>query len=526
MTAPDYGAEEREAIRAEGGDYAAQVRERVRAEQGAEWGEPELFTTPEPAPIPADILPGYLGEYADALSRSTQTPPAFSVAAILSVLSVALQRKFRVYPYADDAGYSEPGSLWTLNLSPPGTRKSPILAACVKPLAVWERAKYTEMADDIKINRHTREILNKRIDELKKAMARPATDEATRESHMAAIEEIEKKMPPELIAPRLLLDDVTIENLQTMMALHGGKAAIISDEGGAFATLTGIYTSGNFNVNALLQGHSGGTVRVDRQTRSVLIEDAALAMGLSVQPSIITEMPEMTRRKLHGNGLMARFLYFCPKSTLGFRDVYRHDPVPQAITERYHEEITKLLNIPVSVNEFGEEVPQKLTLSDEARALWLAFSAQIETRMRPEGDLRGMSDWGGKIAGQMLRVAGLFRLSVDPERTTIDTDSMGRAVDLGDLLITHAMPVYDIIRGGGDSDAMELLRWVGEMGQLQFTERDGERRFRAWKQEGRMETALAELERRSIISEAIKLFTRGRPSTIRKVNPVVVNGGV
>jgi hypothetical protein len=135
-----------------------------------------------------------------------------------------------------------------------------------------------------------------------------------------------------------------------------------------------------------------------------------------------------------------------------------------------------------------------------------------------------MSDWAGKIAGQCLRVAGLFRLAVDPESMTVDADSIGRAIDLGDLAITHAMPVYDIIRGG-DTDALEVFRWIVEMGQPQFTERDCGRRFRTWKQEGRMEPALAELERRNIISEAIKIFTGGAPSTIRKVNPACVNGG-
>jgi putative DNA primase/helicase len=374
------------------------------------------------------------------------------------------------------------------------------------------------------LNKHTRDVVNKRIEELKKVMARPATDEAARESYLSEIKRIEKGKPPELLAPKLLLDDITVESLQAMMAAYGGKAAIVSDEGGTFATLTGIYTSGSFNVNALLQGHSAGTIRVNRQTRSVLVEDAALAIGVSIQPSVLKEMPDATRRKLHGNGLMARFLFFYPESTLGFRDVYKHDPVPQATADRYHDEITRLLNIPVPINEFGQETPQRLTLSNEARSLWLAFSEQIETRMRPGGDLRDMSDWASKLPGQCLRVAGLLRLAIAPESVTVDADSMGRAIDLGDLLITHAMPVYDVIRGGGDSDALEVFRWLIEMGQPQFTERDCGRRFRSWDKTSRMEPALAELERRNIISEAIKTQTGGAPSIIRKINPVCFEG--
>jgi hypothetical protein len=40
-----------------------------------------------------------------------------------------------------------------------------------------------------------------------------------------------------------------------------------------------------------------------------------------------------------------------------------------------------------------------------------------------------------------------------------------------------------------------------------------------------MEPALAELERRNFISEAIKTQTGGAPSIIRKVNLACINGG-
>jgi putative DNA primase/helicase len=491
-------------------------------DQVREWGEPEPFATSEPVEIPADILPGYLGEYAAALSRSTQTPPAFSVAGILAVLSVCLQRKYKIQAY-ESGDYTEPINVWTLNLSPPGTRKSAIVSACIAPLNDWQRQKAIELAAEIRTNKRTREVFSKRIEALTKAIASHKIDEADRNKLMADIDELDAKMPMEVFPPTLMLTNVTMEALQGMLADHGGKAAIVSDEGGIFATITGLYSGGRFSVDDLLSGHSGGMIGVLRQKRRAFIKDTAVTMGLSVQPGVLADMPEQTRKKLHGVGMMGRFLFFYPESNLGFRDSYKNEPVKDSIKERYYTEIIKLLNIVVPVDELGMEIPQTLKLSHESREIWLAFSDQIEKRLRPDGDLCDLSDWAGKLPGQMARVAGLLSVAINPGSSIIEAEYMARAAYLGDLLASHAMAAYGIIRDDGDTDAAAIYRWMLKLQQPQFTEYECQHHFRKWKKD-RLDSAFSELHRRNILSESIKVSTGGRDSIIRKINPAVTKG--
>lgn len=491
----------------------------------AEWGEPILFDRQgEPDPITADALPGYLGEYADALAKMTQTPPAFAVASILAVLAVAAQGKYEVAPRQD--GYTEPVNLWTCNLALPGTRKSPIVRATTSPFRYWERDKIASMQEAVAANRNARDMLKKRIDELKKQAAKPMTTIDERNGYLAEMDELEAEMPEELVVPRLWADDITVERLQTLLVDHGGKMAIITDEGGAFATLTGLYSNGNFNVNALLQSHSGDTVRVDRQTRTVILDRPALTMGLSVQPSILTDMTPIVRQKLRGNGMLARFLYFFPKTNLGYRDVYRTAPIPPEIEATYRAKIGALLDMPMQVDDEGKPCATMLTLTAEALSVWLQFSEYVEIELRPDGDLREVSDWAGKLPGAALRIAGLLHIAMHGAADSeIDAKTMQEAVDLCGKLISHALAVFGMIGGNdGAADARQIHKWIVETKTREFTRHDAWLRFRGWADANeRLETALRELENRMIISAPTKIATgqRGRPSFAYQVNPSI-----
>ena len=70
---------------------------------------PGLITAPQ---LSSNILTGWVGDFVDALSESTQTPLGLSVMMALSVVATCVQKRFEVSPYQDD--YKEPLSLWTL----------------------------------------------------------------------------------------------------------------------------------------------------------------------------------------------------------------------------------------------------------------------------------------------------------------------------------------------------------------------------------------------------------------------------
>lgn len=95
------------------------------ADDGKRWDEPLPFNQIETPELPPELLPGVFGEYADALSEALQTPPTMAVLFTLAVLSLALQRKFKVSPFGDD--YAEPVCIWAVILADSGERKSALI---------------------------------------------------------------------------------------------------------------------------------------------------------------------------------------------------------------------------------------------------------------------------------------------------------------------------------------------------------------------------------------------------------------
>lgn len=65
-----------------------------------------------------------------------------------------------------------------------------------------------------------------------------------------------------MVAPRLWTGDVTPERLQNMVAEQDERMAVISDEGGIFEVMAGLYNNGHANIDVLLQGHIKTTLNV------------------------------------------------------------------------------------------------------------------------------------------------------------------------------------------------------------------------------------------------------------------------
>jgi len=141
----------------------------------AEWPDPILPGQVKTPTIPTDVLPDWMAAMAQAVSASTQTPPALAVMTGLAVLATVLQRRFEVSPWPD---YTEPLSIFTLSASPSGTRKSAVLNAMLGPLVHWEKLQRDRMRSDIAKNIALRAVAKKRIEKLQQdaAKAKDATE--------------------------------------------------------------------------------------------------------------------------------------------------------------------------------------------------------------------------------------------------------------------------------------------------------------------------------------------------------------
>ena len=477
-----------------------------------EWPDPILGSGIRTPAITTDLLPTWVRVMAQAVSEATQTPPALSVMTSLAVLATVLQGRFEVEPLP---GYTEPLSLWTLGTAPPGARKTAIIGALLSPLLHWEKLLRDRMRGDIARANATRAVAKKRIERLLQDAAKAKTGNE-RELLRAEVEREETDMPGELVAPRLFTGDVTGERLQALLVEHGGRLAVLSDEGGIFQVMSGLYSGGAANNDVFLQGHAGSAMRVDRAGRMAHIDKPALSFGLLLQPGTLTDVASSAR--FRNTGLLARFIYAVPVSNVGSRDVRHHAPIPKAVSEEYQTRLFSLLEgVPGSI-----QAPKVLPIDGDARAAWLDMAEVIEHHQGEGGKYESISDWTSKLPGAVARMAGLMEVAEFGLQTNqVGLASMQRAIQLARLLIPHAQAAFGLLgTDATDNDATAIIKWVRAGQRVTFTRREAQKaqegRFRSVE---RLQKALARLEHQDVLRERKRPNKGAPPTTYYEVNP-------
>jgi Protein of unknown function (DUF3987) len=429
-------------------------------------GSPAVEPFPEPpipladivcsTPFPVDRLPDWLAEKVQATAVATQTDPGLGGTVLLGALAAAAGGCAVVQMRSD---WIEPLNLFTAPAAEPGVRKSAVFRAMFRPLEAAERELIAKTAASRWEAQVELEVAQATAEKAKKtaAVIGPQGDAAAAlsEAHTAYARAQEIRVPPE---PRLLADDATPEAITSLLADHGGRIAVVSAEGGLLDTLAGGRYSKLPNIEPLLKGHAGDRIRVDRKSRGTeLVEHPALTLCLTLQPYMVRKLG--TVGEFVGRGLLARFLFAVPPDTVGYRDA-DPPPVPEPVERTYATTLQALAE-----TCHGWDEPKTLTLSPQAAALHLAAVAELEPRLRRDGDLYPLRDWASKSMGMAARVAGLLHLATHgaalAAKLPICERTMAAALALGDYFTDHAKVAFACM--GSDpatANAREVLAFV------------------------------------------------------------------
>ena len=437
-----------------------------------EWVSPIAFDAFDPPPFPTSAFPAWLREFVEAEAIATQTPPDLAAMLAISVCAAAVAKAAEVEVRP---GWREPLNLFTATILPPGNRKSAVLSDVIAPLEEYERDEIERRRTDVALAENGRKIKEAALAKAQKeAASHPdrdaqfqAEDEARR-----LVEELSQGGVP--VLPRLLADDATPEALASLLAEQRGRIAVLSAEASVFGLMAGRYSAGGGpNLDVYLKGHSGDNLRVDRKGRvPEFIHRPALTFGLAIQPVVLREIADM--QGFRGKGLLARFLYSLPESTLGRRIV---DPpsLSDGIRERYRRNVRALLTL---TDPEAWESPHVLSLSSLAEEGFLFFQEWVEPQLGEFGELGTIADWGGKIVGAVARIAGVLHLAnhageKEPWSTPIQAETLIRATEIGKYLIAHGRAAF--ARMGSNpaiEDARYVWRWIKACGELRVTRRD------------------------------------------------------
>jgi len=498
---------------------------KVTSEQAntTNWQAPISLESAQLPPWPDDVFPGSIQDFVSALSESTETPPELSAMMVLAAISAAAQGKYRVRVKAD---YFEPVNIWSCAALPPGSRKTSVQMAATAPLTKWEKLQREKIEPEIKIAQANDATIREQISFLRKQASKAKGAEF--EQLKKEIADTEASLPEIPTVPQIWAQDVTPENLGTIMADNNERMAILSDEAGIFDILGGRYSGGIPNLDLFLQGHAGSPIRVNRGSRpSVFMQTPALTFGLSPQPEVLRGLTE--KPSFRGRGLLGRFLYVLPPSNLGYRTLDA-SPIFPDYSARYDGTVTGILNQEMSGSK-EEPLPYILKITDDALQAWQSFAHKVEAGMREGGNYAHLTDWAGKLPGAVIRIAALLHIArhalVRPWEKEISITDMSAALRMADVLSVHALTVFDLMGADPALDsARVVLRWIEREGKPEFTFRDCHYAHKTrYKRTADLEPAIDVLIERYLIRPRVAKVAH-RPSRIFEVNPAILKGSL
>lgn len=427
----------------------------------------------QPPTFPVDAFPSWLSDMVSGTAISLQTPVDLTATIALATLSlICAGVKVEVKD-----GWTEPLNVYAACNLPVACRKTPSFDAMLWPVREFEKALQAEAAPLISKARAKRDVLEGRLQRLKKSAASSAPDPSyLEEASDLAVEVDTMKISAH---PILFTSDVTPEGVVRMLEEQMGRAAVFSDEGGELIdNISGRYSSsGQCNMEVLLKAHAGTSIKVlraDRNRTPISIDNPALSIAVCLQPTVIERIWQ--RVDLNERGMIARFLWSVPLSPLGKRTA-RPPSCQREIVENYQHTVSGLLR----VRYLPEKQPNTdvIRFSPEAQDLILDLVDELEPELGSGGRYEHMAGWVGKLAGTIARIAGLLHVANAPERVerahgeAISEETMLAAIRIGRYFLAHAEHAYRCF-GGTAEKVMQarILGWIRQNGIGCFSERD------------------------------------------------------
>jgi hypothetical protein len=480
----------------------------VRAQEA--WPELVRFDDVRLPEFPADALPAPLSEWTQAEAVATQTPPDLPGLLALAVAGSCIARRVDVQPRP---GWTEPTNLFVAVVLEPGNRKSAVFADATDPLREYERELIESRRAEVARALCERRQKEHRLRKLERLAGEKGDTEAAQEAFRLAAE---LAAEPEPVLPRLIVSDCTAEKLGMLLEEQGGRVASLSAEGGVFDLMAGLYNKNAIpQLDVYLQGHSGDDLLVDRVSRkSIYVQRPALTCAYTVQPQVVRALAD--KEFFRGRGLLARFLYAAPRSLLGKRQI-APPPVPDELREAYRATILRLASI---------DGAYRLELNHKAEAMMRLWEAEVEAMLGDGGAMEAFRDWGGKLVGATVRIAGIMHTVEHGPTAPINADTLERAIRIARYAIPHAAHVFGMLseRGAVD-DALVVWRWIARHGKREFSKREAYQALK-WRFAlvEMLDPPLRELTERGYIRpKTIERVGAGRPpSPMFEVNPEAI----
>lgn len=423
-------------------------------------------------PYPVHVLPDRIKEAIADIDRIIQAPVSLIAASVLASVNLAAQAHADVYT---PDGRQIPLSLFFLTEALSGERKSTVDGIALLPHYDWQdelrSLRHSQNAERVMANRLW-QGKGKAFDEMvkKQLVSMKAGDDAW-SYEKAFLEQVGLPPGTALGEPLIIARDLTIEGLVKQLTIWPSMG-LFSDEGAVFF---GGVTMNKDNALKTMGGLSElwdgkGVNRLRSGDGLTLSRFTRLAMHLQCQPIVFAQFI-VGNAALKGQGFIPRCLITRVESRIGYRPYVAEDVRQSPGVVALHAHLTDLIKSQ-PIETAGDKMrvtPRTITLSPEARKLYVEMYDDIESRQRPGGEFRDITGSASKAPEQALRLAATFEVFEDPRASQISDRSFRAAREVILFHLNEVLRMEEDGRFDPDLANAELLfAWVEKNADLGF----------------------------------------------------------
>jgi hypothetical protein len=269
--------------------------------------------------------------------------------------------------------------------------------------------------------------------------------------------------PVRPLLPMLLCSEPTIEGLFRLLREGRPSIGLFSDEGGQFIGGHAMSEENRLKTAAGLSSlWDGKPVRRTRQGEGAyVLRGRRVAMHLLVQPGVASRI--FGDPVLSDQGVISRILAVQPEIAAGSRFWREVEQENFSRFSRFSAGLAAILkaSLPLAEDKRNELQPRKLAISADGRALWTAFTDQVEALMAPNGAMEPIRALANKLGEHAARLAGILTLIEDLSATEISAEKLAAAIDLAQYYASEAIRIRETSAIGEELVTAErLLKWL------------------------------------------------------------------
>jgi hypothetical protein len=427
------------------------VRETVEAAKAARQPDPLRRPMPPPKPYPVEALGDVLAPMVRALMQTVQAPDAICAQSVLAAADLAVQSQADVVI----DGRRFPVSEFYVDIGESGERRS-----AVDRLALFPHSRYQQTL--VRHAEHEVQAYENDLEAYRATRGQILKGKGTRQDKAKAL--LALGAPPLApLDPLFIFEEPTYEGIIKLLARGHPSIGLFSDEGGRFLGGHGMSDDNQQKtVTGLCELWDGKAVtRVRATDASTVLYGKRFSLHLMVQPIIAESV--LTNRLLLEQGFLARSLVCWPTSTVGSRRYKAVDITLDPGVQAYNQAMKTLLETPPALAQGrqNELDPREMSLTRDAKRLWVAFHDHIEAQLAEGAPLEGVRGFGNKAAEHAARLAGVLTLVEKVTATAIDKAHMEAGIALVEFYLTETVRLF--AAGGLDPDVLlaeKLLAWA------------------------------------------------------------------